>query len=186
MKSRALMAGIMIGFAAILSCAISNPILAAGFFSLGLLYIRMNGWYLYTGQIQNLALKKTTFKELIWGLLCNIYGVTIIILPVIFLDNPDFFAKFEAVQQAKWIHPWYHYIASGAFCGILMTIATKKDAPLWISSACVMAFILAGFNHCIADWFYIIVGGYKYFFLWLCTVFGNFIGGYLVAPRNYG
>ena len=61
MKARAIMAGIMIGFAAILSCAISNPILAAGFFSLGLLYIRMNGWYLYTGQIQNLALKKTTY-----------------------------------------------------------------------------------------------------------------------------
>ena len=61
---------------------------------------------------------------------------------------------------------------------------TKKESPLWLSILCVMAFILAGFNHCIADWFYVF-GSFdpiKYLY-WFLIVIGNFLGGYLAATK---
>ena len=62
-----------------------------------------------------------------------------------------------------------------------MTIATNKNTPLWISPLCVMAFILAGFHHCVADWFYLSsTDSYLY---WLLIAFGNFIGG-LIGTVN--
>lgn len=39
-------------------------------------------------------------------------------------------------------------------CGILMTMATRVSSPKYVTIGCVAAFILAGFNHCIADSFY--------------------------------
>ena len=93
----------------------------------------------------------------------------------------DILKTYNIVQSNKWIYPWYYYLGSGIGCGILMTIATKKETPLWISSLCVVAFIIAGFNHSIADWFYIDL---KQIHLWLCVVLGNFIGGYIVAIKQ--
>ena len=47
-----------------------------------------------------------------------------------------------------------------------------------------MAFILAGFNHCIADWFYVFGSSdpTKYLY-WFLVVIGNFIGGYLATTK---
>lgn len=184
MYSRALSAGCMIGFAALLSCCIGNQILAALFFSIGLLYIRISKLYLYTGQIQNLKNHSTSFKELGIGLIGNITGVTLFFSLFFFLDFPAAADKYFAITAIKWSHPWYHYIASGMCCGALMTIATKKESPLWLSILCVMAFILAGFNHCIADWFYVFGSSdpIKYLY-WFLIVIGNFFGGYLAATK---
>lgn len=184
MYSRALSAGCMIGFAALLSCCVENQILAALFFSIGLLYIRISKFYLYTGQIQNLKNHSTSFKELGIGLIGNISGVTFFFSLLFFLNFQAAADKYFAITAIKWSYPWYHYIASGICCGILMTIATKRESPLWLSSLCVAAFILAGFNHCIADWFYVFgsLNPLKYFY-WFLTVIGNFLGGYLAATK---
>lgn len=180
--SRALYAGFMIGFAALLSCCVENKILAALFFSLGLLYIRIQGFYLYTGQIQNIKNKTTTFKELFCGLCGNIVGVGVAVIIAMFLsiDKPLLANTYSTIVSTKWLNPWYYYVLSGICCGVLMTIATKKETPFWVSSLCVMAFILAGFNHCVADWFYIGAAPTN-LLKWLCVVIGNFIGGYFVA-----
>lgn len=184
MYSQALLAGCMIGFAALLSCCIENQILAALFFSIGLLYIRISKLYLYTGQIQNLKNHSTSFKELCVGLFGNICGVTLLFSLFFFLDFQAAADKYFAITAIKWSHPWYHYIISGICCGILMTIATKKESPLWLSSLCVVAFILAGFNHCIADWFYVFGSSdpTKYLY-WFLVVIGNFFGGYLATTK---
>lgn len=47
----AVLAGFVIGLAALLSCSINNSYLAALIFSLGLLYIRIEKLPLFTGQI---------------------------------------------------------------------------------------------------------------------------------------
>lgn len=184
MFGSSLIAGFVIGFAALLSCCIENQILAALFFSIGLLYIRISKLYLYTGQIQNLKYHSTSFKELVIGLFGNICGVTLLFFLFFFLDFQVAADKYFAITAIKWAFPWYHYIASGICCGILMTIATKRESPLWLSSLCVAAFILAGFNHCIADWFYIfgMTKSIKYFY-WFLTVIGNFIGGLIIATN---
>ena len=184
MFESSVMAGFMIGFAALLSCCVENQILAALFFSIGLLYIRISKFYLYTGQIQNIKNHSTSFGKLCGGLLGNICGVTLVFSLFFFLNFPAAADKYFTITAAKWSHPWYHYIASGMCCGALMTIATKKESPLWLSILCVMAFILAGFNHCVADWFYIFgtTNPIKYFY-WFLTVIGNFIGGLIIATK---
>lgn len=175
----------MIGFAALLSVCIENKILAALFFSIGLLYIRISKFYLFTGQVQNLRLRRTTIGALFGGLCGNLVGVGLAFFLALafFSSRPQYFEVYDTIQAAKWSYPWYSYLYSGFCCGILMTIATKKDTPFWITSLCVMAFILAGFNHCIADWFYI--GGAPINLLyWLLIVVGNFLGGYIAATED--
>lgn len=184
MARKSIMAGFMIGFAALLSCCFDISYFSALFFSIGLLYIRLSGYYLYTGQIQNIKNKSTTWKDLCIGFFSNIAGVGIVLLIAIpiFTEQPIVYDHFLHIIHTKWSYPIYYYIFSGIFCGILMTIATKKDAPLWVSTLCVMAFILAGFNHSIADWFYI---GHEplNFLKWFLVILGNFCGGYLVAEK---
>ena len=72
------------------------------------------------------------------------------------------------------------------FCGMLMYIAVenasinKKTAILAGTLLAIMVFIISGFNHCIADMFYLFVSGnYKssaviYFVL---VILGNSVGG---------
>lgn len=185
MNSRAsIMAGCMIGLAAVLSCCIENTILAALFFSIGLLYIRISKLNLFTGQIQNLKNFSVSFPQLLSCLIWNICGVTLLFSIMFSFDFPAAADKYFTITVLKWSHPWYHYITSGMCCGALMTIATKKESPLWLSVLCVMAFILAGFNHCIADWFYIFGSSdpIKYLY-WFLIVIGNFLGGYLAATK---
>ena len=184
MNNKSILAGFLIGFAALLSCCIENNLISALAFSIGLLYIRISHSYLFTGQIQNLKSHKTTAVKLLTGLIGNIAGVTLAFTVFFFLHFQNAADKFFAITAVKWTYPWYHYLASGFCCGILMTVATKKESPLWLSILCVMAFILAGFNHCIADWFYLLGSTDKIKYLyWFLVVIGNFFGGYSVATE---
>jgi formate/nitrite transporter FocA (FNT family) len=46
-----------------------------------------------------------------------------------------------------------------------------------------LAFILAGFNHCIADFFYLLAGK-QFSISWIFTVIGNIIGGLIFTKFN--
>lgn len=177
-----LLAGIMIGVAGILYCSTQEKTIAALFFSIGLIYIRISGLYLYTGQVQNILLRQTNWKELLFGLFHNLSGVFVVLMTVgivLLSSKEEFCDSYAAICNAKWIYPFYYYIASGVMCGILMTIATKRNAPLWLSIMCVMAFILAGFNHCIADFMYI--NSFDAVFKWFLVLIGNTVGGLLAT-----
>ena len=53
---------------------------------------------------------------------------------------------------------------------VLESMATNKKTPFWITSLCVATFILAGFNHCIADAYYILISGNTLGISWLGTL----------------
>ena len=176
----AVLAGFIIGLAALLSCSIGNPYLAAVAFSIGLLYIRIEHMPLFTGQIQKVPTKEISAKQLIEVFCKNILGVTLAMIIAFGLsfNNTVFVDNFIAAVDVKWLMPWWHYLFSGFVCGFLMTIATRPKAPLWVSSLCVAAFILGKFNHCIADWFYA-----PDIVLWFCVIIGNLLGGIAAVPR---
>ena len=65
---------------------------------------------------------------------------------------------------------------------MLMSLATYKESPLWMCLICVPAFILGGFNHCIADAYYALAGG-AIGASFIATILGNIVGGVLLS--NY-
>ena len=70
-----------------------------------------------------------------------------------------------------------------AFVNMLMSLATYQKTPLWVTVMAVATFILAGFNHCIADFYYMLTGG---IFSWnlLATIAGNIIGGIFLSAQG--
>lgn len=79
--------------------------------------------------------------------------------------------------------PFLVALTKGFGCGALMSIATYRKSPLWLSIMCVMGFILAGFNHCIADAYYFIIGR-TISLSFIATVIGNILGGVCFSNLN--
>ena len=65
---------------------------------------------------------------------------------------------------------------------MLMSLATYQKTPLWVTVLAVATFIVAGFNHCIADFYYMLVGG-QFSINLLFTILGNIIGGLYLSPQ---
>ena len=74
-------------------------------------------------------------------------------------------------------------LAKGIGCGMLMSLATYKETPLWITVLAVATFILAGFNHCIADAYYALAG-WNIGTGFVATIMGNIIGGAILLNKN--
>ena len=122
---KAIMSGLLIGLCADINNRIGG-LCGAFLFSIGLLTICMLELSLFTGKVGS----SNDTKKLFITLVLNIFGV--IIMRVLFTFNNMF--------------------VLGIGCGILMQIgvtAYKKNLPI-LTIMCVMAFILAGYKHCIA------------------------------------
>ena len=122
---KAIMSGLLIGLCADINNRIGG-LCGAFLFSIGLLTICMLELSLFTGKVGG----SNDTKELFTTLVLNIFGV--IIMRILFTFNNMF--------------------VLGIGCGMLMQIgvtAYKKNLPI-LTIMCVMAFILAGYKHCIA------------------------------------
>ena len=150
MITRAIAAGIMIGIGVISKTMIENPYLGAFMFSLGLLSVFHLQLNLFTG--------KVGFKTISWknkGLifLGNAIGMAIIIF--LYSMKSDFINKIELASKIKFDQPWYIMLSMGIICGMLIHIATRAKDNAIITILCIMAFILIGAEHCIADLAYV-------------------------------
>ena len=123
---KAIMSGLLIGLCADINNRIGG-LCGAMLFSIGLLTICMRELPLFTGRVGG----SNNIEELLLMLFLNALGV--LIIKLLFLFNNMF--------------------TLGIGCGILMQIAVtayKKNIPI-LTTMCVMAFILAGYKHCIAN-----------------------------------
>ena len=177
--NKSIFAGIAIGLGCWLFLTIENPIYAALLFSCGLLAVRLYKLNLFTGKTQYLWDKTISIKNYFLILLGNLIGISLIV----FLSNLIGTEKVSAIAETKAAQPLFIALSKGIGCGMLMSLATYPTSPLWLSSICVLAFILAGFNHCIADFFYLLAG--KQFSInWFFTIIGNVIGGLIFTKFN--
>ena len=122
---KSIFSGMLIGLCADINNRIGG-LCGAFLFSIGLLTICMLGLSLFTGKVGG----SNNIKELFVTFVLNIFGV--IIMRELFTFNNMF--------------------VLGIGCGMLMQIgvtAYKKNYP-FLTAMCVMAFILAGYKHCIA------------------------------------
>lgn len=187
-----LCAGILItiGGTVFLSC--ENKTVGAVLFSVALLCICYKSYYLFTGKIGYIVErhKKQDFLNLAVGLFGNLIATFLLgmLLRTILPNIGERAAEMCSAKLAQF--PLYTFIR-GFFCGILMYLAVsiykEKNSVLGILF-CVPVFILCGFEHSIADMFYLGASGIfsvKIILFTALVVAGNTFGA-IVLPLLKG
>ncbi len=190
---KAFMAGVFIsiGGAVFLALAPENKIAAALFFTVGLFGVLFYGFNLYTGKIGYAVNEKPKYLLFLLLVLCgNLLG-TLGAGLLVRLALPSAAEYGAAVSAAKLDLPLLSVFIKAVFCGILMFFAVDGYRRLekgFLKAVAVVlgvaVFILAGFEHCVADMFYFTAGGAwsPYAALWiLIAVAGNSVGSIIFA-----
>ncbi|PKK93409.1 MAG: formate/nitrite transporter [Tenericutes bacterium HGW-Tenericutes-6] len=184
---KAIMAGLMIGFAGIIYLSLENRIIGALFFSFGLLMVVSKGYFLYTGKVgYALPYEKGYLKILVQTLIGNVIGIMSLGLLFRFTGLSDIILKSEVIFLGKLDKSWYETLILAVFCGMMMYIAVenykKLEIPLLRVLIVIMPvaiFILASFEHSVANMLYMSMSltftlkAMIYLILWIT---GNAIG----------
>jgi len=183
----AIAAGIFIGIGGTVLLSLENRTVGSVLFSVALLSICTLGLYLFTGKVGYLvnAHTKTDILSVIAGLIGNGVGCWLAAAGVR-ICRPAVIAPAQALVAPKLQQTPLYAIVAGIFCGILMYTAVqiyKDKSSMAGIFFCVPVFILAGFEHSIADMFYFFCAGEyspQVFLFILLVVIGNAIGGWLM------
>lgn len=161
-------AGICIGIGGAVFLALDNKIAGALFFTLGLFAICTRGLLLFTGKVGYALENGRAFLAklaLIW--FGNLVGTNLVAYALRMTRLCTVFAaKAEALCAVKSNDSLWGLFLLGVFCNILMFVAVDgfqnnphavgKYLGLFLG---VSVFILAGFEHCVADMFYFGMAG---------------------------
>ncbi len=184
--------GLLVSMGGVVYLSCDNKYLGAMLFGLGLYTIIQFGFYLFTGKVGYIVNKGVKYiPEVLLILFGNFIGTFV----TAFLVNQTRFGnaiseKAYNIMEGKLADSPLSAFILAIFCGMLMYIAvenasisrkTNSDVSIIAGTLlAIMVFILSGFNHCIADMFYLFVSGnYKteaivYF---ICVILGNSVGG---------
>ena len=201
---KGIMAGICISLGGwlYLNCGYKNPLetnaLGAFLFPIGLILICNLGYFLYTGKICYLFTDKTTnfltkIKNLSLGLIGNVVGCLVlgfVLRKTVVINNELLSQYIDKVANNKIYYNWYKMLILSFFCGMFVYFAVetfkRSDNAVMKNLFIVLfisAFILSGFEHCVANMFYFAVGGaytWEALFALILCVIGNSIGGLFV------
>lgn len=176
--SLAIKAGIMIGLGCIAYTTVENKYVGAFLFSLGLLAVLSQGLKLYTGIIGFLGPRKDDFIVGLLILLGNLAGIG-----VLGYISTGFTPDCSELMYGKLGKSFWEVLFSSWACGLLMYTAVKgylAGHPIIVILA-IMFFILCGFDHCIANYYYMSRSGV--FFDWRLPVMilGNSLGSWTLS-----
>lgn len=177
---KSIMAGMAIALGCCLFLLAPNNIIGSVLFACGLLCVRIYKLNLFTGKVQYMITDEYPITYYPLVLIGNLIGV-VIIFGLTFELTHD---AAVPIAAAKATQPFMTAMLKGIGCGMLMSLATYKDSPLWMCLLCVPAFILAGFNHCIADAYYALAGlniGTGF----VATIIGNILGGAILLSNHW-
>lgn len=185
-------AGILIGMGGIAYLAIDNKIVGSFIFSFGLLTVCMYSFNLYTGKIGYLLKNKLSYIiELLLSLIGNFIGTFIAGNVMRLTRFSGYVEKAQNLVNIKLDDSLLSIFILAIFCGIIMYIAVnnyKKQKDIigkyMTIFMGVMAFILCGFEHCVANMFYFSIAGvysFKMFYYLLVMILGNSIGSFIIA-----
>lgn len=175
---KSVLAGILIALAGHIYLNCSNKIVGAFLFSIGLIGVIVLKASLYTGKVGYVKTKKDIFEILI-VLAFNLVSAYLVGLLV--KSSYDLGLPYES----RLLKSEFRVFLDGVFCGMLIYLAVelyKKTNSLIPVIMCVMAFILAGFEHSIADAYYMGVTGLsaKGLLYMLLIVLGNAVGSLVI------
>ena len=177
-----ILAGMMIAIGGIVFLSVGGTT-GALLFSMGLLTILCLKLELFTGKAGLLATKEITPGKLleIWiGNFIGTLGMALMLLLTprgIELSN-----KAMEIVAIRLANGFFVNLIYGIFCGMLMFMAVKTwqftNGNPFYAMMPVGIFILCGFNHCIADMFYLHMGCMHIsdYLVLIPTTLGNFVG----------
>lgn len=176
-----ILAGMMIALGGTIFLSVGG-VIGASLFAIGLMTICVFQLELFTGKVGLLATNGINVGKVIEIWFGNLFGTMIvgfgIILTPIGLQLSEKAVDIVALRIAN--GPFAN-LALGIFCGLLMYIAvtahSKTNNPLYLIFP-VATFILCGFNHCVADMFYLSIGAMELadYTVLIPTTLGNVIG----------
>lgn len=184
---KAMMAGIFIGIAGLIYLSVENKVLGAVLFSFGLLMVVTKGYFLYTGKVGYL-LPYSKGYLLILGktILGNVIGLGLVGLLFRFSGQEAIIDQAALIVTSKLDRTWYQTLILAVFCGMMMYVGVqgykvmKLDLmKVFVVILAVTIFILAKFEHSIANMLYFFVGnawsvkGIAYIGIW---IIGNGVG----------
>ncbi len=184
---KAIMAGLFIGIAGLIFLSVENKVIGSVLFSFGLLMVVSKGYYLYTGKVGYLLPYEKGYL-LILGktLLGNFIGITTVGLLFRFSGMTEVIVQANEIFNLKIGNLWYETLVLAILCGMMMYIGVQSYKVMKIDllkvlmvMMAVIIFILAKFEHSVANMLYIAVGNtwswkaLLYVFIW---VIGNGIG----------
>ena len=189
---RGIMAGIMICIGAVILLSCESKVLGAFLFAIGLLTILVFKLNLFTGKVGYILDNKPSYLievGITW--LGNIVGTFIAAYVIKFTRIYAGFDRLDGMVETKLNDSMLSIFILSIFCGILMFIAVdtfnkRQDTITGVIAVfvCVMTFILAGFEHCVANMAYFsLAGAWSLHALWYMIIMsvGNLVGG-LVIP----
>jgi formate/nitrite transporter FocA (FNT family) len=183
----AIMAGFAIGIGGTLFLSVESKVVGALLFTVGLYIICVHGLFLYTGKVGYLPEQSPAYLvDLLFIWIGNFLGTGLAAVMVRTSRIAAIQEKAAEMCSVKVADNLGSLLILGIFCGVLMYAAVagyKKTSNPILLYACVSAFILCGFEHCIADMFYFSVAGMWSGRAFLCMIvitLGNSIGGVLI------
>lgn len=183
----AVLAGVAIGIGGCLFLSVENKVVGALMFTVGLYTICVHGLNLYTGKIGYLVNQPLSYAaELLVIWVGNLAGTFLAAAAMQGTRIFNISQNAEKMCAVKINDNVFSLFVLGIFCGFLMFAAvdgyktTKNPLILFMGVA---AFILCGFEHCIADMFYFSIAGMWSGRAFLCIVvitLGNSLGAVLI------
>lgn len=187
-------AGVCIGIGGTVYLSVTDKLVGAFLFSLGLLTIVVFGFNLFTGKVGYIPLRKPGYAvEVLCTLLGNIlgsamaaYGVRLSRVGSQLRVNVHFSVLLKVNDSLL------SSFILAVFCGALMFIAVEgfrrscekgytAVAPIIVMLP-VAVFIICGFNHSVADMYYLFLFGFEVRFIpyLFIVILGNAVGGMLI------
>ena len=186
--TKSILAGLLISLAGIVYLNCSDKIVGSLLFSLGLISVILLEANLFTGKIGYVNSKRSILDSLLI-LVFNLVAAAIVGL--IYRCGSDVAASIAGSKLSIFSEVWWLTGLKSIGCGAAIYLAVegyKKSKSLIPVILGVMTFILAGWNHCIADCFYMAAGSSSVLAIpyLLVVIVGNSIGSLLIRFLQLG
>lgn len=181
MVSKSTLAGLLISLGATAFLTTDNKTVGALLFSIGLTAVILLEANLYTGKIGYVNSK----AKLISAALILIQNLLVaLVCGLIFYSTKNNIC--ENLWLNKLTKSWHEFLFDSIGCGICIYLSVelyKKTSSIFVIVLGVLVFILSGFEHCIADIFYLSASmsfDLKSILYILIAIIGNSIGSLLI------
>lgn len=193
---QSVLGGVMIAIGGIAFLSVENRYLGSFLFAVGLFVILTMGFNLFTGKVCNCLTEKPHYIGFVAGVwLGNFVGTSGVGLLIgLTRAGTAISVKAAEISQIKLNDNPISLFILAIFCNIMIYISVasynKNPHPVGKYLGLVfgiMVFILAGFEHCVANMFYFTAAGVwsiKSFGLLLLITLGNAVGGLIIPAAN--